>query len=444
MSKITTFTTLAALLLSSAYLQIDLASARGRIMLMEPSQNAAAMNEPAQRSAAPASTTTFTPASPQFRPSMENFANTQSGAWSKPKYFIDTQVQHNAAISSFDNRSNINIGKFGALRNPAATGGTVPQAPTGTIYGKGNAKTPKSVSGFDNVGNGPTVNLPGGNAKGVKGVPGYDNVGNGPEINLPGGRQTKGSPADAEKLLAAQENANVGSFLERAAQGPDLNVPSQSSSAQEQSDGLIDSVVNFFTGGADAKGTESGARTNARATTTNANGEGKGQSHGEADQHTVVTSESLNGTFKDSNGNITVSQGYQMRDAFTGEVVSGSLVTIGPITITKSKYMPGDDTTGGPVDTSAGLAVGNSLNHKSDGGGTDNNDTSTSGGSGELDPGAPVNKLGNADGQGDDAGENNGNHVDDGAMASSALAKRQQVDGNDGRGARSAAQAKAN
>ena len=445
MSKSPTLVTILTLTLSSVCLQTNFALARNSHLLLIPGNMADAINAPAEtitQTSSPTVTNTIT----GTKPMMESFANAQGYAHGRLNYFIDAPVKHTAPISSIDKRSNINIGKFGALRNPATTGGNAPQGPTGTIYGNGNSKS-GTVPGFgygkSSFGKG--VNLPGANTNGnsVNGVPGFENVGNGPQINLPGGRQKKGSPADAQKLLAAQESADVAKMLDKAAQGPSVNVPSQSNPGQAQADGLLDSIVSFFSGGSSDANAKSGEKT-APATSTNANGESKGQKGAQAEQHTVLTSESLNGEFKDSNGNITVSQGYQMRDAFTGEVVSGSLVTIGPITITKSKYMPGDDTTGGPVDTSAGLAVGNSLNHKSDGGGTDNNDTSTSGGSGELDPGAPVNKLGNADGQGDDAGENNGNHVDDGAMASSALAKRQQVDGNDGRGARSAAQAKAN
>ena len=87
---------------------------------------------------------------------------------------------------------------------------------------------------------------------------------------------------------------------------------------------MLDIIVNFFTGGSPEANAKNG-ETRAPANTTNANGETKGQSGASADQHTVVTSENLNGQNKDSSGRAIMTEGYMMRDAFTGEVIGGSI-----------------------------------------------------------------------------------------------------------------------
>ena len=438
MSKITTFTTLAALLLSSAYLQIDLASARGRIMLMEPSQNAAAMNEPAQRSAAPASTTTFTPASPQFRPSMENFANTQSGAWGKPAYSIGIDANYKTRINlaggnvrtpssglqTIGDKIKNNVANLGALRDPSKIGGDIPQPQSGMNNGK--SKGGKSVPGFDKVGNGPSINLPGSeNSKGVTSVPGFENVGNGPSVNLPGGKNGHSVAADMQNFANYLSQNDAANFTVK---DPSGNIPQHAGAAETASDGLLDSIISFFGGGetADPKSGESGKNgSKSSGTKPSANGENKSHDKGENQPTGVVRGESWNSTGKDKNGNVIGSSGWANYDVFSGSF-RGSSMDVGPITISPGKKMPGDDSTG-PVDVNAGLAIGSGFSKRNQGGGSDNNVEPAGASTGELASNTSFAKKDNGDGT-NDAGENN--LTSSGALAdNSSLAKKDQGDG---------------
>ncbi len=447
MTKTSTLTALIALTMSATCLQTNIASAGTSLLSTRTSQLASVMNAPAQQSTTITQTSSPTVSnngsSTHTSSSMDSSRNSGSDVPGKSKYIVFTHIKY--ADTSVGDRIKNSFAAKGALRNPAATGGTAPQAPTGTIYGNGKDGS-ATVPGFSDVGNGPTVNLPGGNnSNGVKGVPGFDNIGGGPGVNLPGGKK-KGSPNDAANFMAAQENAAVAALLNEASQGPDVNVPSQSSAAQEQSDGLIDGIVNFFTSGssapADAKGTESGARTGARATSTNANGEGKGQSNAEADQHAVVTSENLGGQYKDSSGRAIMTEGYMMRDALTGNEIGGSMSIVGPITITKSKYMPNDADTSTSVNSSTSLALNNPFTAHDNGGGTSNNVDQAGAGSTDIAANSSYAQKDNGDGT-NDAGENHTTSSDT-LTSNSSLAKKNQGDGGDDRGARSAALAKAN
>ena len=58
-----------------------------------------------------------------------------------------------------------------------------------------------------------------------------------------------------------------------------------------------------------------------------------------------------------------------MRDAFTGEVIGGSMSIVGQIVIANSKKMPGDDSIA-RVDASAGIALNNPYSAHINGGGT--------------------------------------------------------------------------
>ena len=401
--------------------------------MITTSQMACIVNAPAQQSATVTQTSSPTVSnngsSTRISSAMDSSRNSGGNAHGNSKYMVFTHVKHTA--QTFGNRIKNSFAAKGARLNPAATGGRVPQAQTGTINGNSKGKGGKGVPGYDNVGKGPSVNLPGSiNNNGLKSVPGFENADNGPSVNLPGS-QKKGSAADAANFMAGQENADVAALLNNAAQGPSVNLPSQSSAAQEQADGLLNGIVIFFAGGGssaptDVKGNEAGARTAARATTPNANGEGKGQGGASADQHTVVTSENLNGQYKDSSGGAIMTEGYMLRDAFTGEITGGSMSIVGPITITKSKKMPGDDSTG-PVDARDGLAINNPFSARNNGGGTDNNVDQAGAGAGDIAPNSSYAQKENGDGS-NDAGENY--TASSGALApSSSLTKKNQGDG---------------
>lgn len=435
MSKTSTVTALIALTLGATYLHTSFALARGSHMFFITSKMAGAANGP---------TETITQASsPTITHTISAMDSNRNNGNDKSKYLVFTHIKQ--ADTSAGDRIKNSFAAKGALRNPAATGGGIPQAPTGTIYGNGKNNGRKSVPGFSKVGNGPAINLPGSSSNGAKSVPGFENATNGPDINLPGSKK-KGSPDDAANFMAAQENADVAALLNSAAQGPNLNVPSQSGAAQEQSDGLIDGIVNFFTGGssgpAEPKGNESNARTGARATSTNANGESKGQSKAEADQHTVVDSEDMSSTFKDSAGNRYVTGGYIMHDVISGKTIGGSMVFVGPITVTKSKNTPNDADTSTPVNSSTSLALNNPFSAHNQGGGTDNNVEQAGMGSGDIAANSSYAQKDNGDGI-NDAGENHTTSSDT-LTSNSSLAKKNQGDGGDDCGARSAALAKAN
>ena len=89
-----------------------------------------------------------------------------------------------------------------------------------------------------------------------------------------------------------------------------------------------------------------------------------------------------------------------MTDVFTG-TVSGELTTVGPITITKSQNMPGDDSTG-PVDTRSGLAINNPYSAHNNGGGTDNNVDQAGAGTGDIAPYSSYAQRENGDGSNSD------------------------------------------
>jgi hypothetical protein len=449
MSKTSTFTALVALTLGATCLQSTFVSAGTTLTSVTTSQMAKAMNAPAQQSTTITQTSSPTVSnngsSTHTSSSMDSSRNSGSDVHSKSKYIVFTHIKH--ADTSVGDRIKNSFAAKGALRNPAATGGTVPQGPTGTIYGNGKNKGAKGVPGYDNVGNGPLVNLPGGNnSNGVKGVPGFENADNGPNVNLPGGKK-KGSPDDAANFMAAQENADVAALLDSAAQGPNVNVPTQSSAPQEQADGLLNSIISFFGGGSSdsAAKTSPSAKsgeTGAPANTTNTNGEGQGQSKATKEQHTVVDSEDMSSTSKDSAGNPYVTGGYIMHDVISGKTIGGSMVVIGPITVTKSKKTPNDADTSTPVNSSTSLSLNNPFSAHNQGGGTDNNVDQAGLGSGDIAVNSSYAQKDNGDGT-NDAGENHTTSSDT-LTSNSSLAKKNQGDGGDDRGARSAALAKEN
>ena len=432
MSKTSTLTALIALTLGTTCLQTNFASARASLSMTTTSQMASVVNAPAQPPTTVAQTSFPTVSnngsSTHTSSAMDSSRNSGSDAHGKSKYMVITHVKHTDPTVG-DRIKNSFVAK-GAPLNPAATGGRVPQAQTGTINGNGKGKGGKSVPGFDNIGYGPSVNLPGSiNNDGVRGVPGFGNADNGPSVNLPGS-QKKGSAGDVANFLAGQEDADVAALPNDAAQGPSVNLPSQSSAAQEQADGLLDSIVNFFSGGgssapADVKGNEAGARTAARATTTTANGEGRGQGKAERQTSRVVSVESLGGSYMTNDGRTVVTSGFVMTDVFTG-TVSGELTTVGPLTITKSKKMAGDDSPG-PVDAGLGLAINNPHSAHNNGGGTDNNVDQARAGTGDIAPNSSYAQRENGDGS-NDAGENHATSSS-ALAANSALAKKNQGDG---------------
>jgi hypothetical protein len=427
MSKTSTLTALVALTLGTTCLQTNFASARASLSMTTTSQMASVVNAPAQQPTTVTQTSSPTVSnngsSTHTSSAMDSSRNSGGDVHGRSKYMVITHVKH--TDPTVGDRIKNSFSAKDALPNSAATGGRIPQVQTGTINGNGKGKGGKSVPGFDNVGNGPRVNLPGSiNNNGVKSVPGFENADNGLSVNLPGSRK-KGSAADADNFLAGQEDANVAALRDAAAQGPSVNLPSQSSDAQEQADGLLDSIVKFFTGGSSEANAKSG-ETRAPANATNANGEAKGQSGASADQHTVVTSENLKGQYTDSSGRAIMTEGYMMRDAFTGEITGGSMSIVGPITITKSKNMPSDDSTG-PVDARAELAINNPFMARNKGGGTDNNVDQAGAGTGDVAPNSSYAQKENGDGS-NDAGENH--TTSSGALASSSsLARKDQGDG---------------
>jgi len=118
-----------------------------------------------------------------------------------------------------------------------------------------------------------------------------------------------------------------------------------------------------------------------------------------------------------------------MRDAFTGEINGGSMSIVGPITITKSKQMPGDDSTG-PVDGRDGLAINNPYSAHNNGGGTDNNVDQAGAATGDIAPNSSYAQRENGDGS-NDAGENH--TTSSGVLApNTSLTKKDQGVGGNG------------
>jgi hypothetical protein len=389
---------------------------------------------------------------------MDSFANARAVILGKPKYFIGINVKHHDPAKAgtghtrqlsnvgqgFGNNINNNVAALGALRNPAKLGGGVPQPGTGTIYGNGNGKG-GTVPGFGygKSGFGKGVNLPGGdNSNSVKTVPGFDNIGNGPGVNVPGDKDNHPGPNTKIGGLIGDQSEASG-LLNSAGKGPQENIPTQSSNGVQSSDlgdgfkGAINDIGRAITDLAQGRDTMAGSK------------------GGQADSPKAGGSSGSSGG---SSQPTTSGQGEKAKPsaattAAVNEVLGGFLAGVKkdtsnmkPSKFSDPKQMPGDDSTGGSVDANAGLAIGNAISQRNNGGGTGNNSEAITGGLGAIDPSSAANKKNNGDGAG---GNNDDNYKgDDFAALSSGAIQIQQVDDGDGRGsrvgARALSQAKAN
>lgn len=204
MSKISSLAALVSLALGATCLQSNFALAGASLSRTTTSQMASVVNAPAQQPTTVTQTSSPTVSnngsSTRTSSAMSSGRNWGGDVYGKSKYMVFTHDKRTDPTTG--NRMKNSFAAKGALLNPAATGGRVPQTQTGTINGDGKGKGGKSVPGFDNVGDGPSVNLPGSiNNNGAKGVPGFENADNGPSVNLPGS-QKKGSAADAANFMA--------------------------------------------------------------------------------------------------------------------------------------------------------------------------------------------------------------------------------------------------
>jgi len=332
--------------------------------------------------------------------------------------------------------------------NNVETGGRLPKTGgsagvpnvTGDPRILGQGQTPDHGPGISGVpSNGPTVNLPGTQGLGQKGprvVPGYEGIGNGPQVNVPGSID-RHAPDEAAKALSKAEDNGKQLLDEVGKGGPNsVNLPTSSGAGVDVSDDT-NSKKSGSGGSGSGKSGGSGSGGNTGKTTGSGSGgssivvaPGVAGSNGsgptkDGGTQTVQTMQIGSTTYqvvtvKDKDKNIvSVTYREKGKDGKIKETSTGP-----EIPSKKNNETPNDDDTG---TTTGSLNPSSGVGKTGHGGGTDNNGTETTTQATQLN-GSVVSRTGHGDGTGNH-GDNNTVDKSGALSANTSLARKDYGDG---------------